>query len=111
VAGGRDAATDQFLRGGKSVYVERDTSGNFVLDPDQLADRFALTAADFRSRMQQGLVVSTVEIGMDEDKGTCRLSVRLGNRLWRAVIDAENHVTSEALTFVRGRLLRRDSES
>jgi len=69
------------------MYVERDSSGNFVLDPDQLADRFALTAADFRSRMRQGLVASTVEIGMDEDDGTCRLSVRLGNRLWRAVID------------------------
>lgn len=92
------------------MYVERDSSGNFVLDPAELAVRFALTPGDFRSRMQQGLLVSTVEIGLDNDEGTCRLSLRLGNRLWRATIDADDRITSETLTFVRGKLLRRDGE-
>jgi hypothetical protein len=96
--------------GGKFMHVERDSSGNFVLDPAELAVRFALTPGDFRSRMRQGLVVSTVEIGLGNEDGTCRLSLRLGNRLWRAVIDAEDRVTSETLAFVRGKLLRRDGE-
>jgi hypothetical protein len=83
------------------MYIARDSSGDFVLDPTELATRFALTPDDFRSRMQQGLVLSTVEIGFADDQGTIRLSLRLGNRLWRAVLDAEDRVTTETLTFIR----------
>lgn len=84
------------------MNIVRDCDGNFVLDPVELAPKFALKADDFRSRMQRGLVLSTVEAGFGEDEGTTRLSLRLGNRLWRAILDAEDHVTSEALTFVHG---------
>ena len=84
------------------MNIARDGRGDFVLDPTQLAARFALTPDDFRSRMQRGLVLSTVETGLGDDEGTTRLSLRLGNRLWRAVLDAEDRVTNETLTFVPG---------
>lgn len=90
------------------MHVERDSGGNFVLDPVELAVRFDLTPDDFRARMRQGLVVSTVETGQGDDDGTSRLTLRLGNRLWRAVIDADGDVESETMTFVRGKMLRRD---
>jgi hypothetical protein len=91
----------------RCMNVEKDSSGNFVIDPVELASRFALTPDDFRSRMQQGLVVSIVEIGHADDEGTSRLSLRLGNRLWRAVIDMEGRVIDEALTFVSGKMRKR----
>lgn len=84
------------------MHIVRDGDGNFVLDPGELASKFALTPADFRSRMQRGLVFSTVEAGLGDDEGTTRLSLRIGNRLWRAVLDAEGSVRNETLTFVNG---------
>jgi hypothetical protein len=83
------------------MHIVRDGGGNFVLDPTELASKFALTPDDFRSRMQRGLVLSTVETGLDDDEGTTRLSLRLGNRVWRAILDAEDRVTSETSTFVQ----------
>lgn len=84
------------------MQIARDDGGNFVLDPTELASKFALKPDDFRSRMQRGLLLSTVETGFGDDEGTTRLSLRLGNRLWRAILDADDRVMSETLTFVRG---------
>ena len=92
------------------MRIERDENGNYILEPGELAERFGLAREDFRRRMQQGLVSSTVERGEGEDAGTSRLSVRLGNRIWRAVLDGRDEVRSEAVTFVRGKLQRRPSD-
>ncbi|NKN36114.1 hypothetical protein HFC70_07055 [Agrobacterium sp. a22-2] len=89
------------------MQIERDPNGDFILQPADLAERFGLTSDDFRRKMQKGLLASTVEVGEGEDAGTCRLSLRLGNRLWRAILDSEDRVMSEEMTFVRGQLLRR----
>ncbi|MGV8935656.1 MAG: DUF6522 family protein [Allorhizobium sp.] len=91
------------------MRIERDENGNYILEPGALAERFGLVIDDFRQRMQQGLVSSTVERGEGEDAGTSRLSVRLGNRIWRAILDGRDEVRSEAVTFVRGKLQRRPS--
>lgn len=92
------------------MLIERDGEGNFILDPVELAVRFELSPDDFRRKMQQGLLVSTVEVGVEDEAGTCRLSIRLGNRIWRAVVGADDQVMDEALRFVRGNMLRRDRE-
>jgi hypothetical protein len=84
------------------MHIVRDGGGNFVLDPAELASKFGLKPDDFRSRMQRGLLLSTVETGVGDDEGTTRLSLRLGNRLWRAILDADDRVTRETLTFVHG---------
>ncbi|MCM2474291.1 hypothetical protein HGO38_12485 [Rhizobium sp. CG5] len=89
------------------MQIERDPNGDFILEPGELAERFGLSSDDFRRRMQKGLLASTVEVGEGEHAGTCRLSLRLGNRLWRAILDSEDRVTSEEMTFVRGQLLPR----
>lgn len=93
------------------MQIERDPNGDFILQPADLAERFGLTGDDFRRKMQKGLLASTVEVGEGEDAGTCRLSLRLGNRLWRAILDSEDRVVSEEMTFVRGQLLRRPQGS
>jgi hypothetical protein len=84
------------------MQIARDGGGNFVLDPAELASKFALKPDDLRSRMQRGLLLSTVETGVGDDEGTTRLSLRLGNRRWRAILDEDDRVTSETLTFVHG---------
>ena len=89
------------------MQIERDAKGDFVLDPADLAELFGLSREDFRRRMQQGLVTSTVEIGEDEHAGTSRLSLRLGNRVWRAILADDGTVVSEEISFVRGALLKR----
>jgi hypothetical protein len=85
------------------MHIARDGDGDFVLDPAEIASKFDLEADDFRSRMRRGLVLSTVETGIGDDEATTRLSLRLGNRLWRAILDSEDCVTNEALTFVNGK--------
>ncbi len=89
------------------MKIERDAKGDFLVDSAEIAGRFGLPEEDFRKRMQHGLVKSTVEIGEGEDAGTCRLSLRLGNRVWRAILDGEDRVIREGVSFVRGELLRR----
>jgi hypothetical protein len=85
------------------VLIERDPNGNFILESTELAERFGLSLADLRRHMRHGSVVSTVEIGTAEHEGTRRLSVRLGNRLWRAVLNDENEVQREQMTVLRGK--------
>ncbi|MBP2557345.1 hypothetical protein J2T08_004632 [Neorhizobium galegae] len=85
------------------MHIERDPNGDFILESGEIAARFGLSRDDFRQRIRQGLVTSTVERGEAEDIGTSRLSVRLGNRQWRAVLNSEGEVQNEAVTFVRGR--------
>nr|WP_210303755.1 DUF6522 family protein [Rhizobium esperanzae] len=83
--------------------IERDPNGDFILESSELAERFGLSLADLRRHMRHGSVVSTVEIGTAEHAGTTRVSLRLGNRLWRAVLNGDNEVQQEQMTVFRGK--------
>lgn len=83
------------------MMIERDPNGDFILDSSELAQRFGLSLADLRRHMRHGSLVSSVEIGTAEHEGTKRVSLRLGNRLWRAVLNAENEVQHEEMTVLR----------
>lgn len=84
------------------MMIERDPNGDFILDSSELAQRFGLSLTDLRRHMRHGSLVSSVEIGTAEHEGTMRVSLRLGNRLWRAVLNAENEVQHEEMTVLRG---------
>ncbi len=84
------------------MQIERDGTGDFILEPTELAGKFGLAAEDFRQKIRLGMVTSTVERGEGEDAGTCRLSVRIGNRAWRAILDDHGQVLSEGVSIVRG---------
>ncbi|GEO84220.1 MULTISPECIES: DUF6522 family protein [Alphaproteobacteria] len=84
------------------MQIERDANGDFILDPVEIAQRFGLAQKDFRRHQQQGLVMSTVEMGEGEDAGTSRLSLRIGNRIWRAILDGDDRVVREELNIARG---------
>ncbi|RUM03962.1 DUF6522 family protein [Rhizobium chutanense] len=85
------------------MLIECDPNGDFILDSSELAKRFGLSLADLRRHMRHGAVVSTVEIGTAEHAGTKRVSLRLGNRLWRAVLNEDNEVQQEQMTVFRGK--------
>ncbi|MBZ9793858.1 DUF6522 family protein [Rhizobium sp. 3T7] len=70
-----------------------------TVDASYLAGRFGLSPAAFRRYMAQGLVRSRVEIGQEADIGKTRLTVRLGNRIWIAVLAADGSVVSEETRF------------
>ena len=91
------------VAGEKSVLIERDANGDFILESSELAERFGLSLADLRRHMRHGSVVSSVEIGTAEHEGTKRVSLRLGNRLWQAVLNDENEVQQEQMTVLRGK--------
>ncbi len=93
------------------MQIERDGNGDFILDPAEIAQRFGLAPKDFRRQQQQGLVKSTVEVGEGEDAGTSRLSLRIGNRIWRAVLDEKGQVLREELNIARGAPVRRDGKA
>jgi len=77
------------------VKIIRDMDGDFVVDAEQVASRFGLSPDAMRHHMKRGAVVSIVEKGTGEDEGNCRLSLRLGNRIWRAVIGPDFEVIAE----------------
>ncbi|MGN6773062.1 MAG: DUF6522 family protein [Rhizobiaceae bacterium] len=81
--------------------LEPDGEGDFILDPELLAERFSLSAERFRHLVRSGHVKSSVEMGLGEDEGRRRLTVRCGNRAWTAVVDAGGDVVSENLTVLR----------
>lgn len=85
------------------MFVERAQSGDFVVDSAEIADRFGLSLSELRRYMQRGSVTSSVEVGTADHEGTKRLSLRLGNRVWRAVLDDENMVQHEEMIFLRGK--------
>ncbi|SSC68443.1 DUF6522 family protein [Ciceribacter selenitireducens] len=93
------------------MQIERDGKGDFILDPAEIARRFGLAPQDFRRQQAQGLVKSTVEVGEGEDAGTSRLSLRIGNRIWRAVLDGDDRVIREELNIARGAPVRRDHKA
>lgn len=83
------------------MKLERDANGDFFVDPAMLAQRLCLTANELQRMMRLGLVTSTVESGTGSDEGQQRLTVRCGNFVWRAVIDAEQHIVSEEALDLR----------
>lgn len=87
----------------KPVLIERDANGDFILESSELAERFGLSLAALRRHMRHGSVVSTVEVGTAEHEGTKRVSLRLGNRLWCAVLNDANEVQHEHMTVLRGK--------
>lgn len=74
-----------------------------LLDATMLAQRFGLTPEALRRHMRSGLVRGTVEKGTDQDAGRTRLTVRFGNRIWIAVLDAEGDILHEELSFAKPR--------
>ncbi|WP_405049322.1 DUF6522 family protein [Rhizobium sp. BK661] len=58
-------------------------AATFVVDAEQVASRFGLSQGAMRHHMKRGALVSIVEMATGEDGGNCRLSLRVGNRIWR----------------------------
>ncbi|MGV1793499.1 DUF6522 family protein [Rhizobium sp. A37_96] len=86
------------------MVFERAENGDFIVDSAEIADRFGFSLIDFRRYMQLGLIISSVEEGTGEHEGTRRLSLRCGNRVWRAILDHENKLQHDEMTFLRGKL-------
>ncbi len=70
-----------------------------TLDASFLARQFGLTVDQLRGHMSRGAVRSVVEKGLDEDAGRTRMTVRIGNRTWRGVMDAQGNLEHHRLTI------------
>lgn len=71
--------------------------GGFELDANALAERFGLSAEAMRSLMSRNLMRGMVEKGEGADAGTWRLSMRYGNRMWRAVLTETGDLREETV--------------
>jgi hypothetical protein len=67
----------------------------FMLDGALVAQRFGVTATRMRELMSRRMVQSRVEKGEDDDAGRWRVTLRLGNRLWRGVFTADGQLCDE----------------
>jgi hypothetical protein len=98
------------------MRIERDQRGDYVLDASALAEKFSISLEHLRRRMRLGLVTSLVEAGEGEHAGLRRLTVRCGDEVWRAVLDADDQIVEEeqvgepARASGRTSLLRRQRE-
>ena len=88
------------------MKLERDPQGDFVVEPGILARKLSVPEDELRHQMQLGQVTSAVERGEGEDAGCQRLSVRCGDMVWRAVVDAGLNVVSEEAFDLRYRRWR-----
>lgn len=83
------------------IKFEVDESGDLIVDPVVLSARLSLDTEDLRRRMRIGLVTSLIEVGIGTDEGRRRVTVRCGDKAWRAVIDARQVVLSEDVFDLR----------
>lgn len=83
------------MTGDGPLMLTRDAAGEFLLPAELLAERFGWPTQTLRDYMRRGLVASRVERGEGEDEGRWRLSVRCGNRRWRAVVEADGTVGTQ----------------
>lgn len=79
------------------IVLMRDTANEFLLPAELLAELFGWPIQTLRNHMRRGLVASRVERGVDEDAGRWRLSIRCGNRRWRAVVEADGTVGTHSV--------------
>ena len=77
------------------MRIERDQRGDYVLDASALAEKLSIPPEHLRRRMRLGLVTSLVEAGEGEHAGLRRLTVRCGDEVWRAVLDADDQIIEE----------------
>lgn len=83
------------------MNIERDQNGDFLLESAEIAEKFDLSLNSLRGFQQRKLVSSTIERGEGDDAGSHRISLRIGNRVWRAVVDADDVVRRETVSTVR----------
>jgi len=69
----------------------------FLLDGALVAQRFGITAPRMRELMNRRMVQSRVEKGEGDDAGRWRLTLRLGNRVWRGVFTADGRLCDESI--------------
>lgn len=81
-------------------------SEGFELNADRIAQHFGWPVERFHDFMQRGMVTGTVERGEGEDEGHWRLTVRCGNRRYRAIVDCNGSVTDEHIEIVTSRSVR-----
>ena len=95
------------------MRIERDQRGDYVLDASALAEKLSIPPEDLRSCWRLGLVTSRVETGEGEDAGLRRLTVRCGDEVWRAVLDADDQIVEEEQVGEPGlsRLVRRATQA
>jgi hypothetical protein len=95
------------------MRIELDQRGDDVLDASALAEKLSIPPEDLRRRMRLGLVTSLVEAGEGEDAGLRRLTVRCGDEVWRAVLDADDQIVEEEQVGEPGlsRLVRRATQA
>lgn len=82
------------------MKLEYDSNGDFIIDAELLAQKFSVQPGLFRRHLRTGFVSSSVETGIGADEGCRRLSVRYGNRVWRAVVDTDHNMLSEEMMTV-----------
>lgn len=79
------------------MRLERDEKGDLFVDPDFLSAKLRVAPGELRRRMRMGLVASVVEQGIGDDEGRRRITIRSGRTAWRAILDADDRITSEEI--------------
>lgn len=77
------------------MHFERDTHGDWVIDPEQLASRLGINPGHLRHEMRLGLVTSRIEAGEEADEGCWRVTIRTRKAVWQGVIDDAGWLVSE----------------
>lgn len=77
------------------MRLDIDPNGNWLVDPNELAERFGVASSDLRRQMSLGRVTSRIEVGSGEDVGRSRVTVRLRTSVWRGVFDRGGRLIDE----------------
>ena len=88
------------------MKIEYNGRDDVILNPDELAREFQLSPDALRRYLHMGLVASTVERGEGIDLGKTRITVRVGNRIWRAISEHGHLIHQESRVLGATALVR-----
>lgn len=78
-----------------ATALARVDGSDVIIDVARVAPRLELGAEEFQKALRHGAIVGLVEAGRDEDAGRTRVTLRRGDRVWRAVLEADGRVHEE----------------
>lgn len=78
------------------MRYECNTRGEWLVNPEELADKLGITSEQLKEETALGLIRIRIECGCDEDEGRSRITVQSRQCTWEGIFDRDGSLLKEA---------------